>query len=260
MNEEEERRLMNRFRKEYQNFPKGRLKRKNPPFADFLLKKTKGKTIGIELTEIFSDNKLKEVSSFKEQFTNAVLKKLSPLLPFTFSIDIDFDSKFKIEKSKLYKLAGTIVNICVNEFFHTKNHEGINLHHIEIDLEEISNLEIKSNLINNGYRHLPKGISSISLHRYDGVSKSWNSQHEGGTVPNLTLDYLQPLLNKKEHKLQKYIACDEFWLIINEGNYHAGSFDDIKLDLPIKTTFNKVFIYRSSKNEILDLTEPISNE
>lgn len=253
MNKDEEEILIQSFKRKYSNFPEGILCRKDPPSTDYLLTTTENLKIGIELTEIFVDEKLKQVSSEKEKLTDSVLKKLSIILPFTFSINIDLDSKKPFEKRSKVKLVDQIVSLCVDEFYELSNYEHKRIENIDYNLNECE-AEIKRRLLNGGYRNLPQGIKNISIHRYDSVAKSWNRQSEGGGVPRLTLDILNKTLTKKECKIQKYSKCDQLWLIIKEGNYFAGYFDDVNVNAPISTMFDKVFLFRTKNQEIIDLT------
>ena len=77
------------------------------------------------------------------------------------------------------------------------------------------------------YEHgLPEEIDFVYMSRYDNMGASFNSKPEGGTVADLTIDYIRPIISKKESKLVDYYRCTEYWLIIVEGNYYAGTFGE----------------------------------
>jgi hypothetical protein len=48
--------------------------------------------------------------------------------------------------------------------------------------------------------------------------------------PDLKDSHLQAKVNSKEVLLEKYSPCDEYWLLISEGDYCAGAFDDLLLE------------------------------
>ena len=45
--------------------------------------------------------------------------------------------------------------------------------------------------------------------------------------------------------MDKYKICNEYWLVIRDGNYYAGSFNDVTIETPIQSKFDKVFIVRT---------------
>ena len=87
--------------------------------------------------------------------------------------------------------------------------------------------------------------------RVDFIDESFNPAGGGLSVPHFTKEHLNKVLAKKEPKLQTYLACDAYWLIIWEGKLPAGYFHDIELALPIQSLFDKVFIFRSVKREVV---------
>jgi len=100
---------------------------------------------------------------------------------------------------------------------------------------------------------LPKEVDYIEIFRYDKIDQSFNSKIEGGIVKDLTLTYLQPIINKKEQKLDKYTVCDYYWLVIKEGNYYAGSFGEFQIETPIESTYDKVFLLRTRNSQLIEL-------
>jgi hypothetical protein len=91
------------------------------------------------------------------------------------------------------------------------------------------------------------------LCRYDGLKVTANNQVEGGIQSNLLNEHLLPILIKKDRLINNYHKCDDYWLIIKEGNYYAGSFGEIELLLPIESRFDKVFLYRSAMSQVIQL-------
>ncbi len=76
---------------------------------------------------------------------------------------------------------------------------------------------------------------------------------QGGVVANMQLKHIEGILAKHEKQLIDYKPCKEYWFLIREGNYYAGRFDDVMIQVPIESKFDKVFIARTSKDVILEL-------
>jgi hypothetical protein len=253
MNNLEEENLINSFKKAYIPFPEGVLSKMNPPYADYLLITNFGKSFGIELTETFHNEKSKRASETTNEFTNAVLNILKNKLPFRFSISIDLNPLIGVPKSKFAQIANTVSDICCIEFWDLKDLQHREIFHFEDDLNEIEDNKFKSIILARGYRNLPKGIENITIFRTDAITESWNSRGEGGVVPDFGIEHLNPILIKKEQALLKYKQCDSYWLVIKEGNYFTGYFKNISMPTPIESTYDKVFLYRSTAQKIVEL-------
>jgi hypothetical protein len=252
MTECEEKMLMEFFVDFYKDFPKGMIVKTTPPAADYLLTTLSGEKIGIELTEVFHNVEAKRISSETYKFTGLVLEKLKKHLPFSFSIDIDLDKKKGVPKPTLKETVSETVNFCVNEFADLMDYEHRVLTNIEINLDRVD-ASFKDVILSRGYRNLPKGVEKVAMSRYDSVSESWNSQGEGGPVPHFTDEYLRAILTKKEEKLKKYKPCNQFWLVIKEGNYYSGTFHNIQISTPADSSYHKIFICRVSNHDIIEL-------
>lgn len=87
--------VIKRFQEMYDGFPEGHLEHKSPPWPDFVLSITSGEKIGIELTQAVHSDEDKRISSTKNAFTDLVLTKLIPLLPFHFSITVHLFQQLK---------------------------------------------------------------------------------------------------------------------------------------------------------------------
>jgi hypothetical protein len=251
---DEEKMLIESFMELYKAFPKGTIVKMNPPpaAADYLLTTQSGEKIGIELREVFHKGEAKRISSTTYKFTNLVLEKLKSQLPFSFSIDIDLDIQEGIPKPMMNDIVNNTIDFCKKEFADLMDYEFREVINIDFDLSEIDK-NIKGMILSSGYRNLPRGIEKIAIFRYDNVSESWNSQGEGGPVPHFTDEYLTDILKKKEEKLRKYKPCNQFWLVIKEGNYYSGGFHDIEISIPVSSSYHKIFICRISKQEVIEL-------
>src|SRR5688572_26894035 len=204
------------FRELYRHFPDGTIEESESP--DFLLKGA-GAVIGIEVTEVFQDShegksKLQQYSSDSLKFTEQLIALLQPYVSYPFSIGIHFSKFNPIKKAEKERLLVETKNICLPILMAMQDNQ-----HCRLEYE-------------NG---LPQQLDRIYIHRYDKMERSFNSQPEGGPVSNLTYQHIESIIKQKEQKLGKYHACNEYWLLIKEGNYYAGSFDEIKIDLPIES-------------------------
>ena len=222
------------FMRLYKDFPNGQIYKSECP--DFILELTKRK-IGIEITEVFQDSnngpsKLQAKSSDQSAFVDGLIKTIQPNIPFTFHLSIHFNIFHSVKRQKREALYITLAPLCISA---------------------LKLLSDKQNISINDFRLLPKEISKIHLSRYDGLVKSFNEQLEGGGISNLSNEHIATILSKKDESLKKYQPCDEFWLLIKEGNYYAGHFDEILLQDPIISDFTKVFLVRSSKLELVQL-------
>lgn len=204
---------------------------------DFIISLDK-KNIGVELTEVFQDShlgisRLKQSSSDGSSFTEDFIALIQPDIPFKFSIGINFNKNQSIKKSKKQEILSQLKNICIPRVIKLRDRE-----HLEFE---------------NYYDRLPAEIDDIHIYRFDGMDESIDSRPEGGPVSNLTFNHLEKLLLSKEDKLSSYSACDEQWLLIREGNYYSGTFSEVEIDLPIKSLFDKVFLFRTRTREIVKL-------
>lgn len=226
--------IFKEFRKLLPNFPEGSYNQTESP--DFILE-SKSKKIGIEITEVFQDShlghsKFQQRSSVRHNFTMKLIGMLQAEIPFTFHVNIYFNDHHHLGKNEEKEILLQLYNCCKEPLSILNNYEAI-----EID----------------DFRILPRTINSIRINRYDGLDASFDEKPDGGIVSNLEIKHLEPHLRDKDLKLRKYQKCDEYWLIIREGNYYAGSFKFVDLDLPLKSEFDKVFLFRTNQNEILEL-------
>ena len=199
----------------------------------------KDRKVGLELTEIFQDSdekfsKLQRNSSDWKTFTAEFITELQLQIEFKFMVGIDFSRFHSIKKAEKHDIILKLVEACIPKLKHLLNRE-----HLDLD---------------NYYDNLPKQIDSIHFSRNDALLESLNYQPEGGTVRELTSEILQTVIDKKDKKLPTYSYCDEYWLLIREGNYYAGSFsDEIVNDLSIQSAFDRVFLFRTTKKVVIPL-------
>lgn len=234
--------VLGRFEELYTQFPAGIIEKSESP--DFLVH-SGGKVIGIELCEIFQDSnmdngsKLKEREILEGKFGETLLKLLVSKLrdKISFMLSIEFNQKNPFTVRQINSLA----NLCWVDC-----------------MEFLWNNDTGDIRIENDGNNLPKEVNSIFILLSKLEFEPIYCNPQGGWIDNLRNEHVEPILNKHERALKKYKECDEYWLIIREGNYFAGSFSDIKLNIktPIISDFDKVFIVRtraSTKERIIIL-------
>lgn len=223
--------ILEQFKQSYNHFPLGTPEHSESP--DFLIQ-TKDKIVGIEIAEIFQDSHLGKDSKLKQRevvhgkFGDTLLKiltsKLERKTAFMLSIEFSIHNNFTIKQ-----IQGLVDQCWIECMEFLWNNSGGNMR-----------------IVNNG-ENLPKEINSIFILmlKTDGEPMHCNSQ--GGIVHTLSYEHIESTLQKHEKALKKYKNCDEYWLIIREGNYYAGSFSDIEINIetPINSSFDKVFILRT---------------
>lgn len=238
-NQELEQYIIQTFKEYYENFPAGILIQGEKP--DFTI--TDGdKVIGIEIAEVFQDSHLDKGSQLKRQevtedkFEKSLLKAIKNHTEKNIAIGVDFS---------------TFHSFTVNEI------DALVQECLPHPLEFIwNNNEGSERIINHPsmFRFpLPKEVNSIWIYILSPEVPSFNTQSQGGTVSNLELQHIEPTLLKHQKAKAKYKPCDEYWLLIREGNYHAGSFSNVVIETPIESTFDKVFILRTRKQGVVEL-------
>ncbi|HEY4109564.1 hypothetical protein [Puia sp.] len=252
MTKQEEQRIMESFRNAYSPFPAGTLVAMEPPYPDFVLTVEGNRRIGIELTEVFHSEAKKEYSSTKDKVTDKLVEVLKVRLSYPFTINVFPDPNRTIRKAEMNEVIKQLSDIVVNEFGDLPNDAWGEVEHIDYDLSTMEPGPLK-HVLDQGYRNLPSGIGRIRIHRYDRLNESRNSHSEGGIVPSLTLEYIAPIVLNKEEKMAKQPVLEENWLLIREGNYYTGSFDDVRIPLPLSSSFTKVFLFRTSTGEVIEL-------
>ena len=193
----------------------------------------KTKKIGIEITECFQDDngkgsKLREIRSFKNKVGNSLIYKLNDIKPcFHLSLDINVyvsNDGFNLLILRTEKFLRDKIN-------KPQNNTSINFNSNEIEIE---------------------GLERISLFFTSDLNKSFFGESDYGGLPLFTNKSLNTILNKKEQKIKGYCHCDEYWLLIREGDMIAGSFSKIELE-DFNSIYSKIFMYRIFSDELIIL-------
>jgi hypothetical protein len=233
MERQHEKYILDQFRVLFSDFPIGEIIHTDKP--DFLIK-VDNKTIGIEHTQIFNDihiddkNNNKRKESIRRMVGNSLSKKLGLIFPRTFILSIDFSEK-EFANNDITR----IVSHCfesLREFDFTKFESD------SIDFENVG--------------QFPDEINKFNVFMCDKLYSSFYSESAGGGVPNLTDFYLNRVLSKKDKALEQYQFSDEYWLLIESDSFYSDAFNEIQLST-IETSFNRVFIYRHNRHEVIIL-------
>lgn len=226
--------IFEEFRTLHAEFPNGDYQQTDRP--DFIIKSESNK-IGVEITEVFQDShlghsKYQQRSSVRHLITKKLIEKLQEIVPFTFHVSIHFSDHIPIRKNKEQELIDNLFNCCSKPLRELKNYQS---------------------MVIEDYFILPDTVDFIRINRYDGLDESFDEKPDGGVVSNLEYKHLKPILQKKDSKLDDYQKCDEYWLLIREGNYYAGTFKELNLELPVQSKFDKVYLFRTNENSIIEL-------
>lgn len=250
MTKREEKLVLDKFKELYCDLPQGEFSHVDSP--DFILVTLDRRKIGIELTQAVHSKSAKRQSSSQIELTDLALKELVSQLPYHFSLSIKLIPGKGVPKPKRKQIVSATVAFCVNEFLDLQNRSFSRVEHVNVDLDSILP-EVRNLMLNKGYRNLPEGIASISLLRYDEHGSSFNSASEAAFIPFFTFERLQERLSDKERKLPKYKPCDAYWLIIWQGAGITGYFKEVEFENPIQSKFDKVFLIRDFKHELITL-------
>ncbi|KOY50781.1 hypothetical protein [Polaribacter dokdonensis] len=231
MNKEEEKHLINKIKFKA---PFSRLKNITYTEQPDLICNLNNNIIGIEITECFQDDtikgsKLKESRSFKNKIGKKLIEIIKLDIPFHLTIDID--KKINLKNNQLESFINDLKKTIENKIDIIHNNTLITID------EDI----IYAN-----------GVKSIDLFFTNDLKTNSYGETDYGKLSVFTNMNLNYILNKKESKLIKYASCDEYWLVIREGDMIAASFSKIDLK-PYLTKFDRIFMYRIFKDELLEL-------
>jgi hypothetical protein len=233
MNYNQEEYVFKAFKKLYSRFPAGECIRDEQP--DYIVYGADS-VIGIEITQIFIDNHIdsslneKRMESLQSMLGENLCDRLDPKVPFKFVLSIDFSKKgfAKSEIPLIVKSCETYVK------------------QLHFPQQDFNSIDLKN------WGQLPDQIENLNLFKFPSLKKSLFSEVAGSVLPELTEKNLQVVLTKKGKALKQYKACDEHWLLIEEGTFVSDSFGDIAVNR-LDTNFNKVFLYRHSKGQVVQL-------
>jgi hypothetical protein len=216
---------------------------------DFILHTDSG-DVGVEITGLLEPDK-KERSSVKSNLTDQVIDLLTEKLPFPFILDIQFDaiSKSRQENSIRVKKLSDIFEQIAKDL---ENHQQIEFFKFDSLVTDFPE-HIQNRILQDGHMNLPEGVIRISITREDFLNQSYNSQREGGLVPDLTFDRIQEAINNKDKKVGEYKTMNEQWLVLEEGNGIAGRYTNMPTNETFETLFDRIFIVRIIDNDLIEL-------
>lgn len=213
-----------------------------PPDPDIIFYLNDQK-IGLEITELFSDNnvslsgsKLMESESLRYKVLELTIRQIVNYFPFFFGIHVTYSDN-NISPHMLSPLAKSLVEILKNELVNiqpTKEWQIIkyqNNNH-DINLEKIS-IYVSTEL---------------DKHYYSPIAFDW--------TPNLKIDNILRAITSKEEKLDKYkISAGQVWLLIVEIGTIASSFYNIDTALSntYHSRFDKVLLLRNVEKKVYEI-------
>lgn len=208
---------------------------------DFKLISTHHK-VGVELTELTNEKKpnydfpLTQIFTLEEQITEQAQKYFSENKNIHLTLGINFERNFKCKKNEINELAKEIARIVE---FETSKFDLQNKKYFQIEYclpEQINCIMVS---------YSPKNDDSV-----------WYSP-QGGIIPEISNKQIEALINKKSKFIPKYrMKVDSIYLLIVEGFIPISWFSEFKNwdKSKITTDFDKVFLLRSRKNKLYELT------
>lgn len=227
--------LLEKFKHLYENFPFGIISHEDAP--DIIVTDNDYK-IGIELTEIFQDSfrkssKLKQLQDYHSRIGNLLVREIERIYNYKIVVHLGFNDNNLSDNDKP---VNEIVSVCLDVLQHN-----------------LRSLQINSYINERDFFTLPSGIRRISVYRFPEDIESYYGENEGGPVADLEFKHIERIISKKEARRLIYKQCNEYWLVIKEGNYYAGTFNKVNIEIPIKSVFEKVFIVRTKDNTLIQL-------
>lgn len=233
MTQSEEDYYFNAFKDLYCKLPIGEYIRCEQP--DYIIK-TADKVIGVEITQVFTDNYIdknnnkKRTEVLRRMLGQRLCERMAKIVPYNFVLSIDFSSKI-FSQSEIDKIVRNCIRYLTGIPF-VKNHRPIDVFN---------------------FGDLPNEIDKMNIFYYPSLKKPFFSETDSGILPDLSPQHLQVVLDKKHKALKKYRQCDEHWLLlIVLETYLSDSFGDISIP-QFETEFQRVFLYRYAKKKIVEL-------
>ena len=201
-----------------------------------------GKLIGVELANFYRDltlhsaSKSKQLEVSRDRLGDGLVEELKKFADKPFSLGVIFRDSHPIMPNKRKHLIDEWIPDCA-EFILNNNRAS---YRIENHYQE-------------GCWRYSAEILSVSLTVWPSMKHTFYNQNEGGLMPDLEYNQIQPLLLKHHEGLKKYKCCDEQWFVIFQGGRYSNWFDEVKIEKPITSDFDKVFILRDLRKELIEL-------
>lgn len=199
--------LINYFRKNYSDFPKGNIVASESP--DFILKQKNRKKLGIELTRLYTatvgedkmqtsplENPSEIIETSRELFERNTKWKLFVKFLFTEPNRIDPVRVLPVSAMISNRIRKTVIGKNPRSFFHHNLREN----------------------------ELPAGVKEILIIHHPGLGESvWEEANNLGVSENI-IDDIDRIIQKKEDKLSLYRKqqLDENWLLISSDYLQAA--------------------------------------
>lgn len=235
MNQEEEIGLFKRFIRNLEPNNNWEFESRDKPDIELILP---NKTVGVEITEIL-DQKRRSRQVLLKQIGELVVSDLNQKLLKPFHLNLSFQPGLRIKKSELKNYSRTIAD---------KIYRLIG----PMPTKEVFHFDFDATITN--------GFTGFSILFSKALTQSYFSESATGFVPNLTEEHFREILTKKGESLKSYYPYDEQWLVIAEGNFLAGSVDNLEIEQhPTNSEFDRIFIFRQQTQEIIEIKTQHNN-
>jgi hypothetical protein len=191
-----------------------------------------GNVLGIEITEIYSEESLREYEIQKERIvTRAREKAVSAGLP---PLHVAVLYTHNIQKGREAYLTNMLFEL-------VKNNCPEYGDHIDLDWEN----------------DIPSDFHAILIHSIHGSKKHFWNTTEAGCVDTNFSEQIQQRINSKSKKIQTYLTkCDKCWLIVTALGVSASNFYEIGEEMEqvrYESPFEKVFFMEAFSKTVKEL-------
>lgn len=201
------------------------------------------KIIGVEITELYSDNylegkgsKLREQQSLRNKVIELAVAKIDKRIDWYFELFVSFS--YSINPTSVHSLSNSITNILNNQLIDITPKE-------EYQIIEFNNSDYNLNL---------EKLSIIISNTYD---QHYFGSTEAGFTPHLKIENIVKAITEKDNKIAGYRSSnnDEVWLLLAEMGSIASTFDNIKDALSNKydSKFDRIFLLRSLYKKVVEI-------
>ena len=239
-----ERKQLESFRRNCRDFPQGRIQSFERP--DFLIRQSLGKNkriIGIEITEFYQPTTKGSVPrQARENVIREILQRAKLLHKTrggpTLYVTAFFDKQTQLRMRQINGIAEKLTNIICD-------------HPLKVgETTELHNPF-------DGSMDFPRAVDLLSIRRYASAKRALWYAPDSGFIPQMPIDALQELLNRKDKLLPVYRQhCDDVWLLIAYGFSVSSWFERTRegLDHIYASRFDRVYLLETFEGVTNELT------
>jgi hypothetical protein len=220
-------------------FPDGEIEKTEMP--DFIVH-AENKTLGVELTEVFQPGPSHgESLQAQDSLAIRIVEKAKNLYTQSHGqplhVQILFHPRVKMSKQGISAIAEKVSRLIEG----TQGEAGssVTLRRTRETLDRF-----------------PREVALIHIYQHpNGKLNHWRCS-SAGSVPEITKEHLQAVIDKKERKLDNYTSCSEVWLLFVADDLRIPSTVDLAQSAVTNhyaTRFDRVFLFWHSSRRYVEL-------